>query len=58
LSLLSGIVFSKNQQTNINLLYVSAGLGAIGFIVHFDSYKWLKRASFETTLEGVKLKVE
>jgi len=58
LSLISGIVYATNPIKNSTFMYVAGGLGLIGFVVHIDSYKWIKRASIETTMKGVSLKIK
>ncbi len=58
LGIISGGVYAYDQVKYKNLLYVAAGLGGIGFLLHLNSYKWIKRASIQTTFSGVSLKMK
>ena len=58
LSFVTGIVYAAAPLKNTPYMYIAAGFGLAGFVVHLDSYKWIKRASIETTLNGVTLKVK
>lgn len=58
LGIISGGVYAYDPVKYKNLLYVAAGLGSLGLILHLNSYKWIKRASIETTFSGVALKLK
>lgn len=36
---------------------LSGGLGLIGFVLHLHSYEWIKKASMETSLNELKVKI-
>ncbi len=58
LSLASSVAFAANPIKNTIFMYVAAGLGAAGFIIHLDAYKWVRRASIETTLNKVAINIK
>ena len=58
LSFISGIAYFTNIENNLVFSYISGGLGLVGFVIDIDSYKWIKRASIEPTLNGVSIKVK
>lgn len=56
-SLLSGVAYGVNPLDDVVLAYVSGGLALISLVIDIDSYKWIKRASLETSTNGVTLRV-
>jgi len=58
LGIVSGGVYAYDPVKYKNLLYVAAGLGSVGLIIHLNSYKWIKRASIQTSFSGVSLKMK
>ena len=58
LSFVSTIVWVKDPINNGAFMYLAGGLGLASFIIDLDSYKWIKRASIEPTLNGLTLKLK
>jgi len=55
----SATITDVNNYTNTieAVQLIAAGTALVGTIIILDSYKWIKRASIEPTLYGVKLKI-
>lgn len=47
-----------NSKMANYFLFATTGLGALGLIIHIDSYKWMKRASISPTTNGVSVTLE
>ena len=59
--LLAGAVYlclPDEKNNNSPILYVSGTLTLIGYLIHLDSFKWLKRASIEPIRNGVSVKLK
>jgi hypothetical protein len=55
--ILSGLVYISDPLENTAFAYIAGGLSLASFIIDIDSYKWIKRASLETSVNSVTLKV-
>ena len=55
--IISGVVYALNPLENTAFAYIAGGLSLASFIIDIDSYKWIKRASLETNVNSVTLKV-
>mgnify|MGYP006910583234 CR=1 FL=1 len=56
--IISGVVFGLNPIENTVFGYIAGGLSLASFIIDIDSYKWIKRASLETNINSITLKVK
>ena len=53
---------TKKYQDNLKMAYycvfASSGLGALGLIIHINSYKWIKRTSISPTINGLSVTLD
>lgn len=56
--IISGAFYVLDPINNTSLGYIAGGLGLISFFIDIDSYKWIKRASLESSGKGITLKID
>lgn len=55
---ISSLIYVLNPIENSVFGYIAGGLGLAAYIIDIDSYKWIKRASLETSTNNVSLKIK